>query len=109
MAKIYDVVRTAQAMAIEAVRPGERIAQIDATARRYIRSKGLGKYFGHALGHGVGLEIHEKPTVSGLNEGVLRPGMVFTVEPAVYIPKLGGIRVEDMVLVTDKGCEILSA
>lgn len=109
MKKIYDVVSTAQSKALEAIKPGARISEIDAIARRYIRSMGFGEYFGHALGHGVGLEVHEKPTVSGLNDGVLRPGMVFTVEPAVYIPKVGGIRIEDMVLVTDDGCEILSA
>ncbi len=108
MKNIYDIVRRAQAMAIDVIRPGERIAKVDSAARQYIRHNGFGKYFGHALGHGVGMEIHEKPTISGIGEGRLRPGMVFTVEPAIYIPKFGGIRVEDMVLVTDKGCEILS-
>ena len=106
--KIYDVVRTAKAMAIEAIRPGVKIAKIDSIARRYILDKGFGKYFGHALGHGVGMDVHEKPTVSGISEGILAPGMVFTVEPAIYIPKVGGVRIEDMVLVTDKGCEVLS-
>ena len=100
---------TAQALAIDAVRPGARIAEIDAIARRHIRSKGFGKYFGHALGHGIGMEVHEKPTISWISEGILQPGMVFTIEPAIYIPKFGGVRVEDMVLVTDKGGEVLSA
>jgi Xaa-Pro aminopeptidase len=106
--KIYGIVRIAQAMAIDAVRPGAKISGIDAAARQYIKSKGFGKYFGHALGHGVGLEVHEKPTVSMLSEGTLRPGMVFTVEPGIYLPKFGGVRIEDMVLVTEKGCEVLT-
>ena len=108
MKKIYEIVRTAQSMAIDAIRPGEQAAKIDAAARGYIQKKGFGRYFGHALGHGVGMEVHEKPTISGVSDCLLRPGMVFTVEPAVYIPKFGGIRIEDMVLVTDTGCEILS-
>ena len=106
--KIYNIVRTAQVMAIEAIKPGVKTARIDSIARQYIRSKGFGKYFGHALGHGVGMDVHEKPTISGISEGMLQPGMVFTVEPAIYIPKFGGVRIEDMVLVTDKGCEVLS-
>ena len=106
--KIYDIVRVAQKKAISAIWPGVRITDIDAAARGHIQRSGFGKYFGHALGHGVGLEVHENPTISALSEGVLKPGMVFTVEPAIYIPKFGGIRIEDMVLVTDKGCEILS-
>ena len=106
--KIYDIVRMAQAMAIEAIKPGIKIAKIDSIAREYIRDKGFGKNFGHALGHGVGLDVHEKPTISGVSDGILRAGMVFTVEPAIYLPKVGGVRIEDMVLVTEKGCEILS-
>ena len=108
MKKIYDTVRAAQAMAIEAIKPGVPMADIDTMARSYIKKSGFGKYFGHALGHGVGLEVHEKPAISALSEGILKPGMVFTVEPAIYIPKFGGVRIEDMVLVTDTGCEILS-
>ena len=108
MKKIYEIVRTAQSMAIDAIRPGVRAAKIDAAARGYIQEKGFGRYFAHALGHGVGMEVHEKPAISGVSDCSLRPGMVFTVEPAIYIPKFGGIRVEDMVLVTDTGCEILS-
>ena len=106
--KIYKIVRDAQAKAIGLIRPGARISEIDAAARQYIRNNGFGGYFGHALGHGIGMEVHEDPSISGINEGTLRPGMVFTVEPAIYIPKVGGVRLEDMVLVTQKGCEILS-
>jgi len=108
MKKIYDIVRAAQARAIALIRPGARIADIDASARGYIQRKGFGRYFGHALGHGVGMEVHESPSISRVSGERLRPGMVFTVEPAIYIPKVGGIRVEDMVMVTDTGCEILS-
>ena len=108
MKKIYDIVRTAKVMATEAIKPGVKIAKIDSIARQYIRDKGFGKYFGHALGHGVGLDVHENPTISSVSEGILKQGMIFTVEPAIYIPKFGGVRIEDMVLVTNKGCEILS-
>ena len=105
--KVERIVRTAQKLAADAVRPGIRISEVDAVARGYIKRNGFGKYFGHALGHGVGMEVHERPTVSAMSDGVLLPGMVFTIEPAIYIPKAGGIRIEDMVLVTDNGCEVL--
>ncbi|MFA5143146.1 MAG: Xaa-Pro peptidase family protein [Candidatus Omnitrophota bacterium] len=108
MDKIWKVVSDAQARAIDLIRPGGDIAKVDAAAREYIKNKGFGKYFGHALGHGVGMEVHEKPNISPMSEGRLQSGMVFTVEPAIYIPRFGGVRVEDMVLVTDKGCKILS-
>jgi Xaa-Pro aminopeptidase len=106
--KIYSVVSSAQKMAIERIRPGARISDIDCAARGYIKDKGYGKNFGHSLGHGVGLEVHEDPSISPLGEGRLEKGMVFTVEPAIYLPKVGGVRIEDMVLVTDNGCEVLT-
>lgn len=105
--KIYSVVKAAQECAIDAIRPGVKAAVVDAAARKYIQDEGFGRYFGHALGHGVGLEVHEQPMISCLSEAVLRAGMVFTVEPAIYIPKLGGMRIEDMVLVTETGVKIL--
>ncbi|MDP2913475.1 MAG: Xaa-Pro peptidase family protein [Candidatus Omnitrophota bacterium] len=107
--KIYDIVRKAQRLAIEKIKPGVRISDVDSAARRYIQSRGFGKYFGHALGHGVGMDIHERPNISKCSNGFLRPGMIFTVEPAIYLPKFGGVRIEDMVLVTNSGCEILTA
>lgn len=106
--RIYRIVRRAQQMAIEAIKPGEKICHIDRISRRYITNKGLGKYFGHAVGHGVGLEVHESPGITGKNRKILRPGMVFTVEPGVYIPGWGGVRIEDMIVVTQKGCEVLT-
>ncbi|MFA5145818.1 MAG: Xaa-Pro peptidase family protein [Candidatus Omnitrophota bacterium] len=106
--RMLDTVKRAQERAIEKISPGTRIADVDMAARDYIRGEGFGAHFGHALGHGVGLGVHEKPSVSPLNCEMLKPGMVFTVEPAVYIPGFGGVRIEDMVLVTEKGSEVLT-
>jgi len=106
--RIYNIVLKAQGRAISRIKPGAEIARIDGVARKYIADKGYAKYFGHSLGHGIGLETHEAPSVSAKNDGILIPGMVFTVEPAIYLPGRFGIRIEDMVLVTKKGCEVLS-
>ncbi|MFA5096155.1 MAG: Xaa-Pro peptidase family protein [Candidatus Omnitrophota bacterium] len=106
--RIYDIVRKAQERAIRGIRPGMDIAAIDALARNYIADKGYAKFFGHSLGHGVGLQTHEAPSISSRNEGIVLPGMVFTVEPAIYLPGKFGIRIEDMVLVTKNKCEVLS-
>lgn len=104
----YEIVLQAQKLAIKAIKTGVKIWQIDKIARRCIAKKGLGAFFGHALGHGIGKEVHEYPSISPQNQDILKQGMVFTVEPGVYIPGWGGIRVEDMVLVTKNGCEILT-
>ena len=106
--EIYSVVKEAQRRSIEAIKPGAKMSEIDGIARGFINGKGYGRMFGHSLGHGIGLEVHESPSVSSSNHAVLKPGMVFTVEPAVYVPGWGGIRIEDMVLVTTKGCEVLT-
>ncbi len=106
--RVFDAVKLAQREAIAMIRPGVAAAQVDAKARNVLRKFGLAKYFGHSLGHGVGLDIHEDPRLSCKSAGILEPGMVVTVEPAVYIPGRFGIRVEDMVLVTQQGCEVLS-
>ena len=106
--RIYSIVRQAQAKAIAKIKPGVSFAEVDSAARNYIARKGYGKCFAHSLGHGVGLEIHELPRLSPKEKGVFQPGMVVTVEPAVYLNNKFGIRLEDMVLVTKKGCEVLS-
>lgn len=106
--KLYEVVREAQHRAIEAIRPGMAARKIDAIARRFIEDRGYGKYFGHGLGHGVGLNVHEPPTLNPQSRDILEPGMVVTVEPGIYIPGRFGIRIEDLVLVTETACELLT-
>jgi len=106
--RIYGIVREAQNKAIKAIKPGVLIHKIDAAARQYITRKGYGGFFGHALGHGIGLEVHEAPQISSKETNTLKENMVFTVEPAIYLAGRFGIRVEDMVLVNRKGCEVLS-
>ncbi len=106
--KIYNIVLEAQQRAIEQIKDSVRINTVDSAARKHIADKGYGKFFGHSLGHGIGLEIHETPTISPQESRKLRSGMIFTVEPGIYLPGKFGIRIEDMVLVTKKGCEVLS-
>ena len=106
--KVNDAVAGAQLKVIKKIRPGVPVAELDLAARNHLAKNGLAQYFGHALGHGVGLDIHESPRLSQSNPAVLKAGMVITIEPAVYIPHRFGIRIEDMVLVTPKGCEVLS-
>jgi Xaa-Pro aminopeptidase len=103
----YKLVATAQDRAIKLIRPQVKIQKIDQAARQVLKKADLDKYFGHSLGHGVGLEVHEAPNISSRNAARLKSSMIFTVEPGIYIPGSGGIRIEDMVLVTNKGCEIL--
>jgi Xaa-Pro aminopeptidase len=105
--KIYGVVLTAQLAAIDAIRPGLTCEQVDRVARRIISRAGLGP-LGHGLGHGIGLEIHEAPRLTVGQKTKLRPGMTVTVEPGIYVPGWGGVRIEDDVLVTRTGCEVLS-
>jgi len=106
--EIYDIVLTAQLKAIEAVKPGKKTADIDRVARDYISDKGYGDRFGHGLGHGVGIDIHEDPTVSPGSQKTLEEGNVITIEPGIYIPGWGGIRIEDDIVVRKDGAEILT-
>jgi len=106
--KIYDIVLRAQEAGIRKVRAGVRARDVDKACRDYIHRKGYGKYFGHGTGHGVGLEIHEAPTVSGMSQEILRPGMVITVEPGIYLPGRFGVRIEDLILVKERGHEVLT-
>jgi Xaa-Pro aminopeptidase len=104
---IHDIVRTAQQAGIDAARPGATGAEVDAASREVIEAAGYGDRFTHGLGHGVGLEIHEGPRLMRGGEQVLPVGAVVTVEPGIYVPGLGGVRIEDMVEVTDGGCRVI--
>lgn len=106
--RIYHIVLAAQEKALAGIRPGMTGKEADAIARSYIREAGYGDHFGHGTGHGVGIDIHEAPTVSPRGETVLEPGMVVTVEPGIYLPGLGGVRIEDDVLVTANGLKRLT-
>lgn len=107
--KVHDLVLRAQLAAIGKIRPGARLADIDQAARKTIANGGFGKKFGHGLGHGLGLQIHENPFLTPTASGVLKTGMVITIEPGIYLPKWGGVRIEDDVLVTQGGFEVLTS
>ena len=106
--KVYKIVEKAQLAAIKEIKPGVALKELDHIARDIISNAGYGKYFGHSLGHGVGLEVHELPRLSTKSEDIAAPGMVFTVEPGIYIPNSCGVRIEDMVVVRDKGIDIIT-
>jgi Xaa-Pro aminopeptidase len=104
----YAAVKEAQEAAIAAVGPGISVGEVDAAARKVLRKAGLGRYFTHSTGHGVGLEIHEPPRVAVGQTEILKPGMVITIEPGIYFPGKWGVRIEDMVAVSESGCEVLT-
>ena len=106
--KIYKVVRQAQLAALQEIRPGVESTHPDSIARAVIRDAGFGDYFGHSLGHGVGLATHERPRLSPQGPVLLKEGMVVTVEPGIYIPGKGGVRLEEMVVITKNGPRILT-
>jgi Xaa-Pro aminopeptidase len=106
--KVYGVVLAAQEAAIHAIRPGVLMKDVDAAARKVIADAGYGEAFGHALGHGIGLAVHEQPRLGPDQARPLAAGMVVTVEPGIYLPGWGGVRIEDDVLVTLEGCEVLT-
>ena len=105
--EIYPVVQDAQQAAIEKIKPGAVLKEVDSAARDLIKKAGFEKYFQHGLGHGIGLQIHESPRIGITSEGELQPGHIVTVEPGIYLPGVGGVRLEDDVLVTEKGREML--
>lgn len=107
--EIYELVYSAQAAAIEAARPGLVGLDLDAVARNIITEAGYGEFFGHGLGHGLGLLVHDSPRVGSLSENILPEFSVVTIEPGVYIPDFGGVRIEDDVLLVGAGCEVLSS
>lgn len=107
--RVHEAVVRALEAGCEAVRPGAAVSDVDAAARASLEADGFGEAFVHSTGHGVGLEIHEGPALTPTSEGVLEPGMVVTVEPGVYLPGVGGIRVEDLLVVTEDGYENLTA
>lgn len=108
MREIYEIVLEANLAGLARVKPGRPIKEVDLAAREVIEKAGYGEYFTHRTGHGIGLDIHEAPSVSKDNGQLMEPGMIFTVEPGIYLPEIGGVRIEDDVVVTETGCEILT-
>ena len=108
LAHVYDVVLEAQLTGLAAVKAGADSAAVDGTARDVVEAAGFGGQFGHGLGHGLGLEVHEKPWLNAEWPSELQAGNVVTVEPGVYLPGLGGVRIEDLVIVTEDGAEVLT-
>jgi len=104
----YAAVREAQQAAVDAVQPGKTVGEVDGAARKLLQKFKLARYFTHSTGHGVGLEIHEAPRLAADGKDILRPGMVVTIEPGIYLPGKFGIRIEDAVVVTERGCEVLT-
>ena len=107
--KVYKIVLEANMAAIAALKPGMKGRELDAVARKIIKKAGYGKAFGHSLGHGVGFEIHEAPAASPSSDIVLKPGMLVTIEPGIYLPGKLGVRIEDLVLITETGCKVLTS
>ena len=106
--EIYNTVNAARKLALRAVKEGAKTREIDAAARNAIRKAGYGEFFGHGTGHGVGLDVHEEPRVSFLRSERVRRGMVFTIEPGIYVPQLGGVRIEDMVAIKENESVLLT-
>ncbi len=107
--RVYELVRAANAAGRAAVRPGVPVSEVDRAARKVIEDAGYGRYFIHRTGHGIGLEEHEFPDVSATGQAVCTPGMCFSVEPGIYLPGKFGVRVEDLVVVTEDGCDTINA
>jgi Xaa-Pro dipeptidase len=108
MKKVYETVLKANLKAIETVKPGVKFSEIDNAARSVIEEAGYGKYFTHRTGHSIGIDVHESPYVSSSNNEKAEKGMIFSIEPGIYLPEKGGVRIEDLVLVTENGVEVLN-
>ena len=108
MSKIYNIAKEANLAAIAKVKPGVAAKEIDLAARDYITKAGYGELFLHRTGHGLGLSVHEEPYITPVNDLILEEGMTFTIEPGIYIEGVGGVRVEDDILVTKDGCRVLT-
>lgn len=108
LSQVYEVVKAAGEEAIGRVRPNLTLGELDYYARDFITQSGYGGYFGHNLGHGLGIEVHEYPAVASNNGEILREGMVITIEPGIYIPDVGGVRIEEDILITREGCKFLT-
>lgn len=106
--EVYNIVKEANEKAISMIKPGVRFCDIDAAARAYIEEKGYGEFFTHRTGHSIGIEVHEHGDVSSVNRDTVMPGMIFSIEPGIYISGEFGVRIEDLVLVTEDGCEVLN-
>ncbi len=107
--EIYNIVLEANLRGIAAAKPGNKMKDVDLAARNYIEEKGYGQYFTHRTGHSIGLEDHEAGDVSSVNEEIIEVGQCFSVEPGIYLPDEGiGVRIEDLVLITEDGCEVLN-
>ncbi len=103
---IYAILKKAQQLAIDKIKPGVKACEVDYAARKYISDNGYGDYFIHRTGHGVGLEVHEMPYITETSEVILKPGMVFSIEPGIYLEGEFGMRIEDLVMVTADGVEV---
>ena len=106
--EVYNVVLEANKRGIEKVKAGVRFCDIDEAARDYITKKGYGKYFTHRLGHSIGIDVHDFGDVSSANTDIVQPGQIFSIEPGIYIPGEVGVRIEDLVIATEDGCEVLN-
>ena len=106
--EVYEIVKEANRRGIAKVKPGVRFCDIDAAARDYITEKGYGKYFTHRLGHSIGIEVHDFGDVSSVNTDKVKVGQIFSIEPGIYLPGDVGVRIEDLVIVTEDGCEVLN-
>ena len=106
--EIYTIVDGARKLGLKHIKAGMAITEFDAIVRGYIEEKGYGDFFRHGVGHGVGIAVHEAPTIGSGSEGLLEENMVVTIEPGIYLPNIGGVRLEDLVLITGEGAQVLT-